>query len=135
MSDDAETAHAKRESIEGRFVRGLMAQRDLNGRDMDRLLGAKDGTFRACRMRGFDSAHLRAGVERVLGVRIWSDVNTFDLRQACFRRYGFDPALLNIPELRQWVRKLEIAARLPPQPKREQLVEAILQHFAANPKR
>ncbi len=113
----------------------VMIALDLNSRDMDQKCGFKDNTFTALRSRHFPGEITRCKIEAALSVRIWSDEQTFNLRMACQRRYNFDPALLTKAELVQWVRKLQLASRLPPQPARENYVAAILAHLAPNPKR
>lgn len=115
-----------------RLLDAVMLQRDLCSRDMDHLCGWKSGTFTALRSRGIPGEDTWPQIERALGCAIVTDSRTFDLRQACFKKFGFDPAILNAPELRTWVKKLALAHHLPSAPRRADYVDAILRYFSVN---
>jgi hypothetical protein len=134
MSNAAPKTTDLAQTIGADFLAGIMAARDLNSRDMDHLLGFRHGLFAEMRCKNFPSEQARALVENRMAVRIWETEQRFNLRMACQRRYHFDPCLLSVPELRRWVRQLGIADRLKPQANRDELIDAILAHFAANPK-
>jgi hypothetical protein len=133
-----QSAEAKTESLSetigASFLAGIMVTRDLSARDMDNLCGLRTGHFGEARTKNFPGEQLRALIENRLRVRIWESEQRFNLRMACQRKYNFDPCLLTIPELRRWTRQLDLTARLRPNASRDQLIEAVLQHLAANPK-
>lgn len=122
------------ECVEVKQINALLLCNGWAPRDVDSRAGWNEGTFAQARTRNFpEGTHAR--VERVFGVRIWCDERTWLLRDACFRRYQFDPALLNKGELRAWLKKLSLTHRVPANPTCEQLVSALLNHMAANPTR
>jgi hypothetical protein len=133
MPKEAANAAALIETLGTDFLAGVMFARDLNSRDMDQMCGFRPGHFCEQRTRNFPGEESKAIIENRLMVRIWDSEQRFNLRMACQRRYQFDPCLLTVPELKRWVRQLDIAHRVPPSPTRDQLISGLLQHLAVNP--
>jgi hypothetical protein len=121
------------DSLHVRLVNALILCRGIDCRVLDEKRGCEAGTFSAMRSKDFPGESIRAKVERSLSCRIFSDERTWHLREACFRRYSFDPALLEKAELKEWIARLDIQHRVPPNAGRPALVQTILNFFAANP--
>ena len=117
-----------------RKVNALMVSMDLGPRDVDQRAGWKEGSFSAYRSRGFPDEACRAKVERAFGHRLFCDERTWLLRDACFRRYSFDPAFLVKSELLAWIEKLSLLRRVPANPTHAQLVSVLLDHMAIKPR-
>ncbi len=117
-----------------RLVEMLMHSRGLDGYGMDRICGFQKGCFSAMRGKDFPYESVRNKIERALGCRIFCDEQTWAMRQLCFARHGLDPAIVTKPELLNLTRTLDLKHRLSSKPTRADLLKAIYQHFAANPR-
>ena len=122
------------DSLEVRLINALMLSRNLDARMMDEKCGFEPGTFSALRSKDFSGEGTRAKVERAFSCRVWCDEHTWHLREACFRRFGFDPSILQRSELKEWIDRLDIRHRVPPSADRAALVQTVLNFLAANPK-
>ena len=119
------------ESLEVRQVNALLLTRGWAPRDVDHLCGWADGTFSAERSRNFSGGDgVRARVERAFFTRIWSDERTWLLREACVRRYAFDPALQERAVLRAWIKQLGLEHRTNGSATRDQMASVLLNHMA-----
>jgi len=119
------------EPLEVRQVNALLLTRGWAPRDVDHLCGWADGTFSAERSRNFSGGDgVRARVERAFSTRIWSDERTWLLREACVRRYAFDPALQERAVLRAWIKQLGLEHRTNGSATRDQMASVLLNHMA-----
>ena len=124
----------KPETLQMKLLAVLMLLRGWSPQDVDHRAGFALGTFAQMRSRQLPGDGFRARLERVFSLRLWSDERVWLLREACFARYNFDPSLLTVDELRQWIGKLDLNHRVPPQASRGQLETTVLNHLAISAK-
>lgn len=78
-----------------------MARQMIDADEMARRMEIQVAAFKKYFKHGFPSDQLKARVEKALGfVAVWSKASVCAARAGCFERFGYDPAVLSIEELR-----------------------------------
>jgi len=113
-------------------VRIEMIRRCWSGDDIARRAGLSQRSFETQLSGSFPNIAARAKIEMALdySVPIWSSINDLAARKFCRDRFGGDPALLPLPELRQ----LAARVRLPgwqAHALKADLLAALLTHVTA----
>jgi len=118
-------------NVETDFVRIEMIRRGLSSADFARRAGLKTRSFETQLSCSFPNAAGRLKVEAALdySCAIWSSPRDLAARKFCRGKFGADPSLLALPELRQ------LAVRLPlpgskAHTKKSDLLAAILTHLS-----
>jgi hypothetical protein len=110
----------------------VLVARGMTAKSLAPLTGIGYRTLLASISKGVPEIRFRHRIEAATGwLPIWSPLVIVELRRQCFLKYQFDPYLLDVPELKAKIASCSMrstTAKL-----REELIDHILQHIAANP--
>lgn len=119
-------------TAEVRALDAILDAKDMTVRSFAPLVGIPNSTLAASVSKGVPEIRYRHRIEAALGwIPVWSSPRSVELRRQCFLSLGFDPCLLDVPELKDKISIHNI--RLVPAKNREELIEAILLHAELNP--
>jgi len=90
-------------SVEVDTIRIAMLQRGWSSADVAKRAGFKTRSFEAQMSTGFPNTLGRLKVEAAFDyfLPVWSTTKTLAVRKFCRDKFGADPSLLSLPELRQ----------------------------------
>lgn len=89
--------------LAARVVKFLLLHHGIPAGKMAALCDMSPVAFSASLSRGVPSPRTRVKIEAAFGYQhpIWSEPETLNMRRLCAERFGFDPALLTVRELRR----------------------------------
>jgi hypothetical protein len=134
MNSDQKVTNNVSGRLAAQLVRTEMARRGLDLGQLAAACGIGGRTLSARISEGLGDDALRLKLEAAFlwEISLISDSTTLAFRRRCSRSLGFDPHVLNLPDLRRQAARLQVRD-LSTSDTREAVLDKLAAHLAANP--